>query len=60
MVSATYTDGVTDEDIFEGYGGYSISGLEQTSAPGKHALTVSYTVLGELKTASFEVEVLKQ
>lgn len=57
VVSALYSDGVTDEEIFEGYGGYLISGLEQASSPGKHAITVSYAVLGEVRSASFEVDI---
>lgn len=57
VVSAIYSDGVMDEEIFEGYGGYFISGLEHASLPGKHAITVSYAVLGEVKSASFEVEI---
>lgn len=56
VVLATYSDGVMDE-IFEGYGGYSISGLEHTSSPGKHAITVSYAVLGDVKSGFFDLEI---
>ena len=59
LVLATYSDDITDE-IYEGYGGYSLSGLEHTSSPGKHAITVSYAVLGDVKSGFFDLEIEKK
>ncbi|EXA44068.1 hypothetical protein FOVG_05573 [Fusarium oxysporum f. sp. pisi HDV247] len=56
IVSARYSDGITDDGLFEGYGGYSISGFDPRRK-GKQAVKVSYSVVGITKTASFTVKV---
>ncbi|KAK2680601.1 Glycosyl hydrolase, five-bladed beta-propellor domain superfamily [Fusarium oxysporum f. sp. vasinfectum] len=56
IVSARYSDGITDDELFEGYGGYSISGFDPRRK-GKQAVKVSYSVVGITKTASFTVKV---
>ncbi|KAL4723077.1 hypothetical protein ACLX1H_010318 [Fusarium chlamydosporum] len=43
IVSAIYSDGTIDDELFEGYGGYSISGFNPRSE-GKQAVKVSYSV----------------
>jgi len=55
-VSADYSDGVTGEDLVPGYGGYVVSGYDPRNA-GMQTVTVSYTVAGRTKTASFPVVV---
>ncbi|WP_433499436.1 immunoglobulin-like domain-containing protein [Sphaerimonospora sp. CA-214678] len=57
VVTADYTDGVKDEVLAEGYGGYSVPGYD-SAAPGTQTVTVSYTVTGTTKTASFQVDVI--
>ncbi|KAJ9421415.1 hypothetical protein QL093DRAFT_2081365 [Fusarium oxysporum] len=42
--------------VFEGYGGYSISGFDPRRK-GKEAVKVSYSVVGITETASFTVKV---
>lgn len=56
VVTAAYTDGTTDEVLVPGYGGYLVSGYDAT-LPGAQTVTVSYTVVGRTKTASFQVVV---
>ena len=57
MVTADYTDGVKDEVLLPGYGGYSVSGYHPET-PGTQTVTVSYTVVDRTKTASFQVYVV--
>lgn len=59
VVSATYTDGVTDEALLEGFGGYETSGYDPYT-PGTQAVTVSYSVLDRTETAVFQVEVVAE
>lgn len=56
IVSAQYSDGVEDDQIFEGYGGFRVSGYDK-SAPGQQQVKVSYTVLDITKSATFMVKV---
>jgi hypothetical protein len=56
VVSARYTDGVIDERIPEGYGGFSLSN-DDLSRPGTKSVQVTYTVVGITKRASFDVRV---
>jgi hypothetical protein len=56
-VTADYTDGVEDEVLFPGYGGYSVSGYDPNT-PGTQTVTVSYTVVDRTRTASFQVDVV--
>ncbi|MEV5744875.1 immunoglobulin-like domain-containing protein [Microbispora rosea] len=58
VVTADYTDGVNDEVLAEGYGGYSVSGYDP-AVPGTQTVTVSYTVTDTRKTASFQVHVVE-
>ncbi|WP_206024959.1 immunoglobulin-like domain-containing protein [Micromonospora zingiberis] len=57
VVTADYTDGVRDEELLRGHGGYSVSGYDPT-IPGEQTVTVSYTVVDVTKTASFTVDVV--
>ncbi|KAK2768214.1 hypothetical protein FQN54_000066 [Arachnomyces sp. PD_36] len=52
-LEATYTDGIVDE-LFEGYGGYSISCFD-SETPGEKTIEISYTVVNLTKTATFSV-----
>ncbi|MBE3049224.1 glycoside hydrolase family 43 protein, partial [Candidatus Bathyarchaeota archaeon] len=54
-VEATYSDGVVDE-LLRGYGGYSVAGFE-SGGPGVRTVSVSYSVVGVTKSASFEVQI---
>ncbi|KAF5985300.1 putative arabinosidase [Fusarium bulbicola] len=56
-VSALYSDGVDDQEIYPGYGGYAVSGFVSDTAGVKRVL-VSYNVADITKTAHFEVEVV--
>ncbi len=56
VVTADYTDGMKDEVLAEGYGGYSVSGYDPATS-GRQTVTVSYTVAGGTMTASFQVDV---
>ncbi|KAF4437203.1 arabinosidase [Fusarium acutatum] len=56
VVSARYSDGITDDELFKGYGGYSISGFN-SCRKGKQTVNVSYSVVGIAKSASFTVTV---
>ncbi|KAF5686660.1 arabinosidase [Fusarium circinatum] len=56
-VSALYSDGVEDQEIYPGYGGYAVSGFVSDTAGVKRVL-VSYNVADITKTAHFEVEVV--
>lgn len=56
VVTADYTDGVQAEALAQGYGGYSVLGYDPAT-PGTQTITVSYTVVGSTKTASFQVDV---
>ncbi|MEW9527226.1 immunoglobulin-like domain-containing protein [Microbispora sp. NPDC049125] len=57
VVTAGYTDGMKDEVLAEGYGGYLVSGYDPAT-PGRQTVTVSYTVADVTRTASFQVEVV--
>nr|WP_246497616.1 bacterial Ig-like domain-containing protein [Sphaerisporangium rubeum] len=57
VVTADYTDGVNNEVLAEGHGGYSVSGYDP-ALPGTQTVTVSYTVAGTTKTATFQVDVV--
>ncbi|WP_051723667.1 immunoglobulin-like domain-containing protein [Micromonospora chokoriensis] len=56
VVTADYTDGVQDEVLLAGHGGYTVSGYDP-NRPGRQSVTVSYTVAGQTRTSSFQVEV---
>ncbi|KAF5611647.1 arabinosidase [Fusarium subglutinans] len=56
-VSALYSDGVEDQEVYPGYGGYAVSGFVSDTAGVKRVL-VSYNVADITKTARFEVEVV--
>jgi hypothetical protein len=58
VVTADYTDGVTGEVLLPGYGGYAVSGYDARK-PGTQTVTVTYTVAGRAKTASFDVRVVR-
>lgn len=57
VVTADYTDGVRDEVLLQGYGGYTVSGYD-SKTPGQRTVTVAYAVAGRAKTASFRVDVV--
>ncbi|WP_327043135.1 bacterial Ig-like domain-containing protein [Micromonospora ureilytica] len=57
VVTADYTDGVRDEVLAHGHGGYTVSGYDPTTA-GTQTVIVSYSVVGMTRTASFPVEVV--
>jgi len=57
-VSATYTDGVTDEDISEGYGGYTLEGYDPWHI-GRQDMILCYSVLKVKRCVVFQVEVIK-
>jgi hypothetical protein len=54
VVTAEYTEGVMDEALLHGDGGYAVSGYDPR-ARGTQTVTVSYTVAGRTKTASFQL-----
>ncbi|RBR05612.1 hypothetical protein FVER53590_03325 [Fusarium verticillioides] len=56
IVSARNSDGITDDELFEGYGGYSISGFDPRRT-GKQVVNVWYSVVGNTKSSSFTVAV---
>ncbi|KAF5546563.1 arabinosidase [Fusarium mexicanum] len=56
-VSALYSDGVEDQEIYPGYGGYAVSGFVSDTFGVKRVL-VSYDVANITQTAHFEVEVV--
>jgi hypothetical protein len=58
IVSARYSDGVEDEEVVEGYGGFTVSGYNPLRA-GTQLVQVSYSVLDVTKRASFKVHVGK-
>jgi hypothetical protein len=58
VVTADYTDGVKGEVLARGYGGYAVSGYDP-NASGTQTVTVSYTVAGRAKAASFRVVVTR-
>jgi hypothetical protein len=58
VVTADYTDGVTGEVLVPGYGGYAVSGYDARRV-GTQTVTVTYTVAGRAKTASFDVRVVR-
>ncbi|MGW3890430.1 immunoglobulin-like domain-containing protein [Micromonospora chokoriensis] len=57
VVTADYTDGIRDEVLLAGHGGYIVSGYDPNE-PGRQTVTVSYTVAGQTRTASFPVDVV--
>jgi hypothetical protein len=57
-VNATYTDGVTDEDLSEGYGGYAVEGYNPWKI-GRQNVFLWYSVLMVKKSAIFQVEVVE-
>ncbi|MGW5560139.1 immunoglobulin-like domain-containing protein [Micromonospora sp. NPDC003944] len=57
VVTADYTDGVRDEVLLAGHGGYTVSGYDPNK-PGRQTVTVAYTVAGQTRTASFQVDVV--
>ncbi|WP_433553561.1 bacterial Ig-like domain-containing protein [Micromonospora zamorensis] len=57
VVTATYSDGVRDEVLLAGHGGFTVSGFAAT-VPGVRTVTVSYSVLDVTRRASFPVEVV--
>jgi len=57
VVAADYNDGVRDHKLAPGYGGYSVSGFDP-SVVGMQDVVVSYEVVGVVKEAVFEVEVV--
>ncbi|MDG4840302.1 immunoglobulin-like domain-containing protein [Micromonospora parva] len=57
VVTADYTDGVRDEVLLAGHGGYLVSGYDPHK-PGRQTVTVSYTVAGQTRTGSFQVDVV--
>lgn len=57
VVTADYTDGLRDEVLAHGHGGYTVSGYDPTTA-GAQTINVSYSVVGVTRTASFPVEVV--
>lgn len=56
VFTADYTDGVRDEVLARGHGGYAVSGFDANS-PGMQRVTVSYTVVDRTRTAAFELVV---
>ncbi|MEV4766825.1 immunoglobulin-like domain-containing protein [Micromonospora chokoriensis] len=57
VVTADYTDGVQDEVLLAGHGGYTVSGYDPNT-PGRQTVTVSYTVVDQTRTSSFQVDVV--
>jgi len=56
VVTADYTDGVSDEVLARGDGGYVLRDFDPRRA-GRQTVTVSYTVVDRTRTASFDVVV---
>lgn len=56
VVSAQHSDSITDDELFEGYGGYSISRFDRRKK-GNHAVKASYSVVGITKSSPFTVDV---
>ncbi|KEY64413.1 hypothetical protein S7711_08471 [Stachybotrys chartarum IBT 7711] len=56
VVSALYSDGIQDDELFEGHGGYSVTGFN-AFVVGIQLVEVTYTVVDTTRTASFEVDV---
>ena len=56
VVTADYSDGLKDEVLLPGRGGYLVSGHDPTERR-RQQITVSYTVVNQTRTASFDVTV---
>ena len=56
VVTADYSDGLKDELLLPGRGGYVVSGYDPTKR-GQQQIDVSYTVVDQTRTASFAVTV---
>ena len=56
VATADYSDGVTGEVLARGHGGYAVSGYDPNT-PGTQRVTVSYTVVGQTRTAAFQLVV---
>ncbi|KAG9253960.1 putative arabinosidase [Emericellopsis atlantica] len=57
-VSVEYLDGVVDNEVMEGYGGYSVKGYNPNRL-GKQNVEVVYRVVDVVKNAKFNVVVVK-
>lgn len=53
-ISATYSDAVVDDELFEGYGGYELS-YSPANEHGVQIATARYMVLNTTKKASFSI-----
>ncbi|MEU8254398.1 immunoglobulin-like domain-containing protein [Micromonospora inaquosa] len=57
VVTADYTDGVRDEVVPHGHGGYTVSGYDAATV-GAQTVMVAYSVVGVTRVASFPVKVV--
>lgn len=58
-IEAIYSDGIIDDELHEGYGGYTLSGFDSDML-GTRIVTVSYTVVNVTRTSTFKVDVHKR